>query len=54
MPYAVIFPIIMLCIGYWMVGLTVTVEKIFIFLLILYLLTFAGMAFGLFLGSVVH
>ena len=52
-PYSVIFPVIEILIVYWFAGLSSTATQFFICLLVLYTLSFNGMSFGLFFGSII-
>ena len=54
LPYGVIFPLIEILIVYWFAGLSSTATQFFICLLVLYLLSFNGMSFGMFFGSIIE
>ena len=54
LPYGVIFPLIEILLVYWFAGLSSTATQFFICLLVLYLLSFNGMSFGMFFGSIIE
>ena len=54
LPYGVIFPLIEILIVYWFAGLSSTATQFFICLLVLYLLSFNGMSFGMLFGSIIE
>ena len=51
LPIAIIFPLIFGMICYWLVGLNPKIERFFIFLLILILLSMVSQAFGFFISA---
>lgn len=53
-PYALLIPMVMQLIFYWMIGLGGTVGQFFTFYLIFFLVSFAGNSLGLLLGSMVN
>lgn len=53
LPFLIIIPLIMAVILYWMVGLANTAGQFFTFYFIFFLISFAGNAMGLLLGSAI-